>query len=85
MAVLGRGSMRDKPHQYTKKLLRINLYLSDYKYMLKTCKIGQIISTSDSRIFFRMKGSCLKVHKIEIFFGFDFEICIISLLVMSKY
>ncbi len=26
----------------------------------------------------------LKVHKIEIFFGFDFEICI-SLLVMSKY
>jgi hypothetical protein len=28
---------------------------------------------------------CLKVHKIEIFFGFDFEICIISLLVMSKY
>ncbi len=29
--------------------------------------------------------SYLKVHKIEIFFGFDFEICIISLLVMSKY
>jgi hypothetical protein len=27
----------------------------------------------------------LKVHKIEIFFGLDFEICIISLLVMSKY
>jgi len=27
----------------------------------------------------------LKVHKIEIFLGFDFEICIISLLVMSKY
>ncbi len=27
----------------------------------------------------------LKVHKIEIFFGFDFEICIISLLVMLKY
>ncbi len=24
----------------------------------------------------------LKVHKIEIFFGFDFEICIIYLLVM---
>jgi hypothetical protein len=28
---------------------------------------------------------CLKVHMIDIFFGFDFEICIISLLVMSKY
>ena len=27
----------------------------------------------------------LKVHKIEIFFGFDFEICIISLLGLSKY
>ncbi len=26
-----------------------------------------------------------KVHKIEIFFGFNFEICIISLLVMSKF
>ncbi len=26
----------------------------------------------------------LKVHKIEIFFGFDFEICIISLIVMWK-
>ncbi len=27
----------------------------------------------------------LKVHKIEIFFGFDFEICNISLLVVPKY
>jgi hypothetical protein len=27
-------------------------------------------------------GKFLKVHKIEIFFGFDFDICIISLLVM---
>jgi hypothetical protein len=26
-----------------------------------------------------------KVHKIEIFFGFDFEICINSLFVTSKY
>ncbi len=32
-----------------------------------------------------MSNISLKVHKIEIFFGFDFEICIISLLVMSKY
>jgi hypothetical protein len=31
------------------------------------------------------KSEMLKVHKTEIFFGFDFEICIISLLVMSKY
>jgi hypothetical protein len=27
----------------------------------------------------------LKVNKIEIFLGFDFEICNISLLFMSKY
>ncbi len=27
----------------------------------------------------------LKVHKNENFFGFDFECCTISLLVMSKY
>jgi hypothetical protein len=27
----------------------------------------------------------LKVHKIEIFFGFDFEICNISLIIRSKY
>ncbi len=32
-----------------------------------------------------LKKFWLKVHKIEIFFGFDFEICIISLLVTSKY
>ncbi len=29
--------------------------------------------------------SCLKVHKIENFFGSDFEFCVISLLVMLKY
>jgi hypothetical protein len=33
----------------------------------------------------RGANSLLKVHKIEIIVGFDFEICIISLLVMSKY
>jgi hypothetical protein len=27
----------------------------------------------------------LKVHMIENFFGFNFEICTFSLLVMSKY
>ncbi len=35
--------------------------------------------------FLRGNKIRLKVHKIEIFLGFDFEICIISLLVMSKY
>jgi hypothetical protein len=37
------------------------------------------------RAFLPWKNKTLKVHKIEIFFGFDFEICIISLLVMSKF
>jgi hypothetical protein len=33
-----------------------------------------------------MKGDgLLKVHKIENFFDSDFGICVISLLVMSKY
>jgi hypothetical protein len=29
-------------------------------------------------------SATLKVHKKEIFFGFDFEICIISLIVMQN-
>ncbi len=33
----------------------------------------------------RWIASLLKVHKIENFFGFDFEFCVISLLVMLKY
>ncbi len=32
-----------------------------------------------------MRGTELKVHKIENFFDYDFGICVISLLVMSKY
>jgi hypothetical protein len=31
------------------------------------------------------KNNSLKVHKIENFFGSDFEFCVISLLVMLKY
>ncbi len=42
--------------------------------MMCSCKLWLIICSSH-----------LKVHNIEIFFGFDFEICIISLLVMWKY
>jgi hypothetical protein len=32
-----------------------------------------------------MEVITLKVHKIENFFGSDFEFCVISLLVMLKY
>jgi hypothetical protein len=38
-----------------------------------------------ANVNFKFPFIILKVHKIEIFFGFDFEICTISLLVMSKY
>ncbi len=31
------------------------------------------------------KKNMLKVHKIENFFDSDFGICVVSLLVMSKY
>ncbi len=34
---------------------------------------------------FSVKIAALKVHKIENFFDSDFGICVISLLVMSKY
>ncbi len=37
------------------------------------------------RKIMRLNVLTLKVHKIEIFFGFDFDICNISVLVMSKY
>jgi hypothetical protein len=50
-----------------------------YKLFLPRESFVRDISAGDGNI------EKLKVHKIEIFFGFDFEICIISLLVMSKY
>ncbi len=48
--------------------------------------LSLIVKTYNMPILGCVKVSLgLKVHKIEIFFGFNFEICIISLLVMSKY
>ncbi len=46
---------------------------------------GALLWATANRSVLSSIGVALKVHKIEIFFGFDFEICIISLLVMSKY
>ncbi len=40
---------------------------------------GKVIEKKERQ---KRKENILKVHKIEIFLGFDFEICIISLLVM---
>jgi hypothetical protein len=36
-------------------------------------------------LYEKRKSIVLKVHKIENFFDSDFGICVISLLVMSKY
>ncbi len=50
--------------------------------LMTTCGMSLLSARS---ISLDSTGTCndtLKVHKIEIFFGFDFEICIISLLVM---
>jgi hypothetical protein len=47
----------------------------------KTKKVVEILSVWRS---LGDTGENLKVHKIENFFGFDFEFCPISLLVMHK-
>jgi hypothetical protein len=55
-------------------------------YLVQTISGENCLSLKKSRTTLsHKKNHCLKVHKIEIFFGFDFEICIISLLIMSKY
>ncbi len=46
-------------------------------YILYTAEFPQVSSSTIA--------ACLKVHKNENFFDFDFGICVISLLVMSKY
>ncbi len=53
--------------------------------MTTTERPGARLSKAKFSCVDRFWPADLKVHKIEIFFGFDFEICIISLLVMSKY
>jgi len=69
-------SYLDSAKNYSKlNLLLICYETPDLDSPKKWSRVKQLIWT------FEM----LKVHKIEIFFGFNFEICIISLLVMWKY
>jgi hypothetical protein len=42
-------------------------------------------SLTDEKLMHLAFTRTLKVHKIENFFGSDFEFCVISLLVMLKY
>jgi hypothetical protein len=47
---------------------------------------GHLRHSGQMGVFGYSANSCtLKVHKIENFFDSDFGICVISLLVMSKY
>ncbi len=55
---------------------------SDLSYCLNVYSCANTTALQKLRV---KQKEALKVHKIEIFFGFDFEICIISLLVMWKY
>jgi hypothetical protein len=48
-------------------------------------KIAEVIDTNNAFSFINVFCVILKVHKIENFFGSDFEFCVISLLVMLKY
>ncbi len=45
------------------------------------------MSTKNAEFYadFQFVDADLKVHKIENFFGYEFEFCTISLLVMLKY
>jgi hypothetical protein len=73
-----------------KKIRRINVMMAMfiayrvYKsvHIFMSYSLWKLFCYSKVRSHYQFK---LKVHKIEIFFGFDFEICIISLLFMSKY
>jgi hypothetical protein len=49
------------------------------------CAILGCNNTFKAFLSFKRKYTLLKVHKIENFFDSDFGICVISLLVMSKY
>ncbi len=53
-----------------------------FLYLFYIVKIIEKSLFYEPEIGFIGKITYLKVHKIEIFFGFDFEICIISLLVL---
>ncbi len=61
------------------------LFLNLSKILISGPAGGSDKMPSWSLLYSKASLGHLKVHKIEIFFGFDFEICIISLLVMWKY
>jgi len=64
------------------KYLQEPAYLPEKSYRKPPIDTGENLLMTDSGWDL---VEWLKVHKIENFFGSDFGICVISLLVMSKY
>ncbi len=71
------------------ELKTTNLHFSDLadsqKYILYMYSIAAIPICAVVSGVCALSARALKVHKIENFFGSDFEFCVISLLVMLKY
>ena len=66
------------------ELTKISPYLIVHPF-IPTTNVPQLFKNGTVSSKGLLCAAALKVHKIEIFFGFDFEMCNISLLVMSKY
>ncbi len=66
---------------------QLQIFVTFSHSRLQKSKVNQGLYHNSSRIHRSLTGvkAILKVHKIENFFGFDFEFCVISLLVMLKY
>ncbi len=58
------------------------LSLKNCHFLTDSCGVDRFSSPTNLDPGLGTEDATLKVHKIEIFFGFDFEICLISLLVM---
>jgi hypothetical protein len=69
--------------------LKIYKSAEQAKKICHTRIMRDLIFSADSALreifFLHILSTLLKVHKIENFFDSDFGICVISLLVMTKY
>ncbi len=72
------------PPQSTQEMRRHAVSHAPLTTFWELCQIGNLQQGNFIKDSLK-QVRVLKVHKIEIFFGFDVEIFIISLLVMSKY
>ncbi len=75
-----------------KQCVEMNFFLPDFLQWTQNRRCGGSVTFNCERIFVKFawsswqkSGNILKVHKIENFFGSDFEFCTISLLLLLKY